>query len=85
MIHFMIHVYEASVYIRQCFDLILKVLRDIMRSPQWHLRRKNNVQFDKIIWPRMVNSTSIDFEDLGAESHGLRVVDLGGQKRTELR
>ena len=42
-----------------------------MRSPKWHLGRKDNVELDKVIWPGMIDSASVHLANLGAEGHGL--------------
>jgi hypothetical protein len=45
----MIDVYETPIHIGQRFDLILQILGDVVSSPQWHLRRKNNVDLNEVL------------------------------------
>jgi hypothetical protein len=38
MVDLMINVHETPIDIRQRLNLILKILRDIVRFPEWHFR-----------------------------------------------
>lgn len=71
MVNLMVHVHETPVNIWQRLDLVLQVLRDIMRLPKGHLRWKYYVDLDEVTRTRMIDSTGIDFEDLWVERHCL--------------
>lgn len=73
MVHLMINMHEAPIHIGQRLDLILKILSDIVSPPEGHLGREDNVEFNKVLWPRMIDLDSVDRLDLGRECHCLIV------------
>ena len=62
---------KASINIRERFNLILQVLRDVVRSPERHLRRQDNVNFYKVVRTRVIDSTRVHLENFVGECHGL--------------
>ena len=71
VVSLVIDVHEAAVNIRQLFNLVLKVLSNIVRSPKGHVTVHDDVHFDKVVWPRMIHTTGIDLLDRWVEGHGL--------------
>jgi hypothetical protein len=67
----MVDMYEAPVHIGQRLDLVLKILSDIVRSPERHLGRKDDIDLDKVVGSRVVYSAGIDFLDFLGKSHCL--------------
>lgn len=60
------------IHIRQRLNLILQILRDIMRPPKGHLSIHDNVDFDKVFRTGMVNPAGVDLFDGWVEGHGLK-------------
>ena len=73
MVYLMINVHKAPIYIRQSLDLILQILREIVSSPEGHVRREYNVDLDKVLGTAVVDLDCVDGGDLGREGHRLNV------------
>ena len=71
VVDLVVDVHETPVHIRQRLDLVLQVLRQVVRSPERHLRRKDNIDFHDVVRAGVVYPARIDRDDLGREGQGL--------------
>lgn len=56
VIRLVVNVHKAPIDVGQGLQLILQVLRDIMRSPERHLAIDDNVNLDEIVGARVVDA-----------------------------
>ena len=50
MFRFVVNVHEGSFDIRECFDLVLKLLRDVVSFPEGRLGGHDHVDLDEVVW-----------------------------------
>lgn len=74
MLGFVVNVNKASIDIWQSLQLILQVLRDVVRTPQRCIAIDNHVDFHVVFWSRVANATAVNGFDVFAECHSLKFV-----------